>query len=56
MVNIEISQDSYDMILEIKEKNETIDDVISQLLDEHYEDTNKKKNNRDEYEDDKTLY
>ena len=56
MVNIEVSQDSYDMILEIKEKNETIDDVISKLLDEHYEDINQKKNNRDEYEDDETLY
>ena len=53
MVNIEISQDSYDMI---QEKNETIDDVISKLLDEHYEDINEKKNNRDEYEDDETLY
>lgn len=55
MVNIEISQDTYDMILEIKEKNETIDDTISKLLDEYYEDLNEDKNKRDDYEDEEDI-
>lgn len=55
MVNIEISQDTYDMILEIKEKNETIDDTISKLLDEYYEDLNEDKNKRDDYDDEEDI-
>ncbi|WP_158005555.1 hypothetical protein [Methanosphaera sp. WGK6] len=58
MKQIEISDDTYEMLIELKEKNETIEEIIGKLLDQYYEDINERKNNSiidDEYEDDEYL-
>ncbi|WP_455646133.1 DUF7557 family protein [Methanosphaera sp.] len=58
MKQIEITDDMYEMLIELKEKNETIDEIIGKLLDQYYEDINERKNNTktdDEYEDDEYL-
>lgn len=54
MTNIEVSENTYQMLLEIKNPDQTIDDVITLLLDEYFEDLNEKSNevkNNSEYDD-----